>query len=154
MRCKRPLSLGAFFLNSSNSERYSVEDNALRKSKVIYLNGEDVKIFRITPRTLLPTITFVSKVFSSLSVTDGVPSVNLLDPVVILNLISENLEGSLEILATLSSVGKDDLMDRDLDFVVAIAIAIIEENYRFFTEKVLPRLLEAERKIPALDKKG
>jgi len=112
---------------------------AFPKGRTVTLSdGTDVVIRRVTLNILAPALELTKKVFAELGVAGGTITADIRDPVFLLQLISNHTEEVYGLIVSLTSVSKTELLEMELDDSLSIFVALIEENQRFFIERILP----------------
>lgn len=107
-------------------------------------DGTEVVIKKSKLKDFEAIAQFVGRVLNGLKVENGQPTVNLLDPAFILQLISTHAKDVYNIIVMHTSITMDELMESDTDDVVLLAVEVVTYNKRFFTERIAPLLSGAK----------
>lgn len=124
----------------SDSEVDKVLDVMIGSSEVTLSSGRTIHVKKATLRTLKPIMVLLRSVMDQLHVRDGVVTVDLSDPAVILSLLEGNVDGVYDVICLLSDVTLDELLDMPGDDSLAIIMAIIDINKLFFSTTIKPLL--------------
>lgn len=122
----------------------------VRKDTVKLSDGRDVEARLCKVKDIPVFVEFVGLVFSQLGLS-GVPmsdekaiadvvTARVNDPAFILKLISENAEKVFAIVAGFTNLSLAEVQELDVDDAVMVCQRVVEINYSFFTQRVLPVL--------------
>lgn len=106
-------------------------------------NGDKVTIYKCKTKQVGAVLRLVTFVFNEMGVTKigEIPTIDLENPVVLLQLIAKSTDNVFELATTLCSIKSVEAFE-DLDFDDSLAI-IVEEfklNKDFFLKRVLPMI--------------
>lgn len=104
----------------------------------------EVTIKRVTARTIKPVVEYVTTILGSLEAAGVSAHTFTATPALVLQLISQHMDSTLEMVCVFSSLPREAVDDLPLDELVVVVLAIVRENYRFFTERLAPLLVEVE----------
>lgn len=124
------------------------------EDSVTLKNGDKILIRKVSLRTVGPVLEYVQSIFADFKIEGGMPTIDLLNPSLILQLISKHLDPTYKMAVLMSSVTLDALLDADLDDSLKIIMKIIEVNRAFFIEKIMPMLPGLAPLLAQLSAKG
>lgn len=117
-------------------------------TKVEIGEGEDrrvVEILKCKVRQIGLVLTFLSQLFEKLGVNKlgQVASQDLENPTVLLNLVAESSDDVFAVATSLCSLEREEFDELDVDDALKVMLAIWEVNQSFFSERVLPLLVQS-----------
>lgn len=137
-------------MNDVAKESSAVETAAVATDDVIstlyadtsytFTTGAKYEIKKVNLRVLPDVLNYVKTVMSDLKIVGGMPTIDLLNPADILQLISNNLDASYQMATRLSSITMDELLDAEMDDSLGLIVKIVGVNRSFFVSKVAPLL--------------
>lgn len=120
------------------SEKQSPLEIIFHRAKEIEVGGQKITFNKVRYRDIKPVLTMMRKVISELEFKDGKPSVDIKDPVWILDFVERHVDDVSSLLTMLTSAKEDDINNMEIDDVVVVAVMAFMENRNFFYERVLP----------------
>ncbi len=122
----------------------------VRKDTVTLSDGRKVEARLCKVKDIPVFVGFVGMVFAQLGVTDvplsdqkaieAIVTTRVNDPSFILKLISENTGKVFEVVAGFTNLSLAEVEELDIDDAVIVCQRVVEINYSFFTQRVLPVL--------------
>lgn len=109
--------------------------------KVVKISGEDVPIPKIKVKHVTSVLKLIRPFVGKLEETSKMD---------VLSLVEENMPEVVSLLALLLSWPKDKVENLDLDEMVELTAGVLEVNFDFFAQKVLPSLLGAMGRLGGL----
>lgn len=135
------------------SEKISTVDavKALTRKAVVELSdGRSVETRLCKVKDIPVFVQFIGMLFGELGVVgvplsdqkavEGLVAAKMNDPAFILKLISEKANELFVIIARFTSLSVEDIAELDVDDAVTVCQRVVEINYDFFTQKVLPAI--------------
>lgn len=116
----------------------------LPNTKISIDSCGDVTIKRVTARTIKPVVEYLTTILGSLESAGVSAHTFTATPALVLQLISQHMDSTLAMVCVFSSLERETVDDLPLDELVVVVLAIVRENYRFFTERLAPLLTEVE----------
>ena len=125
------------------NQAHEVLETLYANKTITLAGGTEVTIKRVSPRTLSSVLGYIQSILASLDTGVEGETVDVLSPRFILNLISNKLDQTYGVAEMLCSLSYSELMDLELDEMITVIVAIVQENRRFFTERIQPLLDQA-----------
>lgn len=109
-----------------------------QRAREVELGGEKITFHKVEFRHVKPVITMMRTLVNELEFKDGAPTVDIKDPVWILEFIERHVEDVASLLTMMTSATREQIDRLPIDDVLAISVMAVMVNRAFFYERVLP----------------
>lgn len=109
-----------------------------KRARTVKVGDETITFRKVEFQHVKPVLTMMRTVVNELEFKDGSPTVDIKDPVWILEFVERHVDDVASLLTMMTSATREQIDHMPIDDVLAVSIMAVMVNRTFFYERVLP----------------